>query len=88
MVRGLMRASLCWQLKTLKPIFHWKWGLRWALNANEIYTNNMKCTCRTPAPMPEGRTPPIFHRLASGVGVGANANFKFCVGANTNFSVR
>ena len=24
----------------LKPIFHWKWGSRWAPNANEIYTKN------------------------------------------------
>ena len=74
--------------ESVKPIFHWKWGSRWAPNANEIYTKNMKCTCPTPAPTPEGPTPPIFHWLASGVGVGVNANFKFCVGANANFSVR
>ena len=73
--------------KTVKPIFHWKWGSRWAPNANEIYTKNMKCTCPTPAPMSEGPTPPIFHWLASGVGVGANANFKFGVGENANFSI-
>ena len=29
---------------SLKPIFHWKWGLRWLPNANEIYTKKMKCT--------------------------------------------
>ena len=45
----------------LKPIFHWKLGLRWLQNANEINTKNMKCTCPTPAPTPEGPTPPIFH---------------------------
>ena len=32
----------------VKPIFHWKWGLRWIPNANEIYTKNMKCTWPTP----------------------------------------
>ena len=32
----------------LKPIFHWKLGLRWLPNANEINTKNMKCTCPTP----------------------------------------
>ena len=34
--------------KTLKPIFHWKWGLRWLPNANEIYTKKMKCKWPTP----------------------------------------
>ena len=28
----------------LKPIFHWKLGLCWLPNANEIKTKNMKCT--------------------------------------------
>ena len=32
-------------IETLKPIFHWKLGLRWLPNANEIDTKNMKCTC-------------------------------------------
>ena len=45
----------------LKPIFHQKLGSRWLPNANETYTKNMKCTCPTPAPTPEGPTPPIFH---------------------------
>ena len=36
-------------MKSLKPIFHWKWGSRWVPNANEIYTKNMKCTWPTPA---------------------------------------
>ena len=44
------------KITILKPIFHWKWGSRWAPNANEIYTKNMKCTYPSPAP-----TPPIFH---------------------------
>ena len=30
--------------KTLKPIFHWKLGLHWLPNANEINPKNMKCT--------------------------------------------
>ena len=47
--------------KIIKPIFHWKLGLRWLQNADEINTKNMKCTCPTPAPTPEGPTPPIFH---------------------------
>ena len=29
------------------PISHWKLGLRWLQNANEMDTNNMKCTCPT-----------------------------------------
>ena len=33
---------------TVKPIFHWKLGLRWLPNANEINTKNMKCTWPTP----------------------------------------
>ena len=33
--------------QSLKPIFHWKLGLRWLQNANEIYTKNMKCTWPT-----------------------------------------
>ena len=37
---------------------------------------------------PDDPTPPIFHLLASGFGVGANANFRFGVGGlasgNTN----
>ena len=33
----------------LKPIFHWKWASHWLPDANEIYTQKMKCTW----PMPE-----------------------------------
>ena len=33
----------------VKPIFHWKWGLRWVPNANETYTKIMKCTWPKPA---------------------------------------
>ena len=36
-------------VSSLKPIFHWKWGLRWVPNTNEIYTKNMKYTWPTPA---------------------------------------
>ena len=32
-------------------------------------------------------TQPIFHRLALGVGVGGNANFRVSVGGNANFSL-
>ena len=35
--------------------------MRWVPNANEIDTNNMKCTWPTRAPTPEDPTPPIFH---------------------------
>ena len=31
----------------LKPIFHWKLGLLWLPNANEINTKKMKCTLPT-----------------------------------------
>ena len=34
-------------LKHVKPIFHCKLGLRWVINANEMSTNNMKCTWPT-----------------------------------------
>ena len=44
----------------------------------------MKCTCPTQRPNARDPTQPIFHWLASGVGVGANANFKFCVGTKAN----
>ena len=47
--------------RNIKPILHGKLCLRWLPNANEIDTNNLKCTCPTPAPTPEGPTPPIFH---------------------------
>ena len=73
-------------IKQLKPIFHWKLGLRWLPNANEINTNNMKCTWPKPAPCVWDPTPPIFHLLALGVGVGGNANFSICVGANAKFN--
>ena len=32
-------------------------------------------------------TPPIFHLLVLGVGVGGYANFSVCVWGNTNFSI-
>ena len=35
--------------RILKPIFHWKSGSRWVLNANKIYTKSMKCTWLKPA---------------------------------------
>ena len=42
------KTCICDIEKTaLKPIFHWKLGLRWAPNANEIYSKNMKCTWPT-----------------------------------------
>ena len=40
----------------------------------------MKCTCPTQGPKAREPTQPIFHWLASGFGVGANANFRFGVG--------
>ena len=47
----------------------------------------MKSTWPTPAPRVGDPTPPIFHLLALGVGVGGNANFSVRMGGNTNFSV-
>ena len=52
-----------------------KTPLRWIPNANEINTENMKCTWPTPAPPVGEPMPPIFHLLTLGVGVGGNANF-------------
>ena len=80
----LYNLSNCFSLWTysnsVKPIFHWKTSLRWVPDANEIDINNMKCTCPTRKFCIGDPTPPIFHWLASGVGVGGNANFRFGVG--------
>ena len=46
---------------SLKPIFHLKMGLRWVPDANEIYTNHMKCTCPTQRPNARDPMQPIFH---------------------------
>ena len=71
----------------LKPIFHQKTGWRrvkFASPTNEMYMPNAKTQRQDP-------TPPIFHWLASGFGVGANANFRFGVGSlasgNANFHI-
>ena len=47
----------------------------------------MKSTWPTPAPHVGDATPPIFHLLALGVGMGGNANFSVRVGGNANCSV-
>ena len=47
----------------------------------------MKSTWPTPAPRFGHPTQPIFHLLALGFCVGANANSRVGVGGNTNFSV-
>ena len=70
----------------LRPTFHWKLSLRWPANANEMDTNNMKSTWPMPALRVGDPTPPIFHLLALGVGIGGNANFSVRVGGNANFS--
>ena len=56
-------------------------------NANEIDTQNMKCTCPTQEICILNPTQPIFHWLALGFGVGGNAHFRFGVGDNANFRV-
>ena len=71
----------------IKLIFHWKLGLRWAPNANEIYTKNMKCTWPTQKFCVWYPTQPIFHWLALGFCVRANANFKFCVRGDADLRV-
>ena len=45
----------------LKPTFHWKWGSRWLPNANEIYTQTMKCTWSMQEICVWDSTQPIFH---------------------------
>ena len=47
--------------RELEPIFHWKVGLRWLPNANEINTENMKCTWPTRKFCIWNPTQPIFH---------------------------
>ena len=61
--------------KTVKPIFYWKLNSDWLTNTDEMGTNNMKSTWPTPVPRVGDSTPPIFHLLVLGVGVGGNANF-------------
>ena len=50
-------------------------------------TNNIKSLWPMPAPCVGDPTPPIFHLLALGVGVGDNANFSVRVGGNANLSI-
>ena len=66
----------------IKPIFHCKLGSRWVPKANEMSTNNMKCTWPTQKFCVGDPTQPIFHWLALGFCVGGNANFIFCIGCN------
>ena len=47
----------------------------------------MKSTWPTPGPLFGNPTPPIFHLLAIGVGIGGNANSSIGIGGNANFSV-
>ena len=54
-------ANAKFRVGGLKPIFHWKLGLRWVPNANEIYTKNMKCTWPTQKICVWYPTEPIFH---------------------------
>ena len=42
-IRVIIISSLS-LIYTLQPIFHWKLGLRWLPNANEINTKYTKCT--------------------------------------------
>ena len=72
--------------RMLKPIFHQKTAWRrvkFASPTNEMYMPDAKTQRQDP-------TPPLFHWLASGFGVGANANFRFGVGSlasgNAKFS--
>ena len=54
-------------LKSQKPIFHWKLGLRWLQNANEINTKKEEMYMADAKKLPNQ---PIFHRLALGFCVG------------------
>ena len=74
-------------IRIQKPVFHWKSRLRWLPYANEIDTNNMKCTCPTPAPHIGDPKPFIFYVLALGVCVGSNVNFSIGVGHDENFGI-
>ena len=58
-----------------------------ATHANEMDTNNMKCTCPMQDFCVGDPTQPIFHWLALGFCVRANAKFKFCVGCGANLRV-
>ena len=79
-LQGIKRELPCQTEGSLKPIFHWKWGWSWPPNANEIYTKKNEMYMTINRILRWDPTPPIFQRLASGVGVGANANFRFGVG--------
>ena len=73
-------------LLTLMPIFHWKMGLLWIPNANEINTKNMKCTWPTPAPR-VGHPANLYSTCSRWGFAWVNANFRVGVGGNANFSV-
>ena len=62
-------------------------NLCWVTNANQMSTNNMKCTCPTQKFWVGDPTQPIFHWLVWGFCFRGNANFMFRVGGNANFSV-
>ena len=80
-------SKMCKGGHNYKPIFHWEWRLCWLPNANEMDTNNMKCTCPTQNFCIGDPTQPIFHWLALGFCVRANADFKFCVRGDGNLRV-
>ena len=75
------------RIQSFKPIFHCKLGSHWVPYANEISTNNMKCTWPTRKFCVGDPTQPIFHWLAFGFCVGGNANLIFRNGGNEKFSV-
>ena len=70
---------------TLYAHIHCNLGSCWVTNANEMSTNNMKCTWPAQKNCVGDQTQPIFHWLALGFCVGGNANFMFRVGGNVNF---
>ena len=64
----------------LKPIFHCKLGSRWVTNANEISTNNMKCTWPMRTFCVGDPTQPLFHWLAFGFALGVTQILCFALG--------
>ena len=74
---------------TQKPIFHWKLGMHWLPNANEINTKKLtKNVHGQRQPLALGTQCHLYSTCSCwGLALGGNANFSVCVRTNADFSV-
>ena len=73
-------SDLRQEVQELKPIFHWKLGWYWLPNANEMSTNNMKCTWPIQKLCVGDPAQPIFHWFALGFALGVAQILFFALG--------